>query len=160
MATGIEIAGLVLGTFPLAIAGVEAYSKGMKRVQDMRDYQQILDNFSTELEVEQCKYDNTFLGLLTELVGPAKANRMKNDLTSAEWDNKDFRSQLKAKMGPAEQTLDSWLGVAKKLNETLDIVCERFKLSLQEHENEVLPPSISHIYYVYCAGFTDYDAST
>ena len=141
MAAGIEIAGLVLGAFPLAIAGIDAYNNGMKRVKSMKNYQQILIEFSRELMVEECKYDNTVLGLLTELVGPAKADRMKGDPTSAEWDNEDFRSQLKAQMGPAEKTLDNWLGVAKKLNETLRTVCARFKLSLQEHENEVLPPS-------------------
>ena len=147
MATGIEIAGLVLGAFPLAIAGIDAYNNGMKRVKSMKNYQQILIEFSRELMVEECKYDNTVLGLLKELVGKEKADRMKGDPTSAEWDNKDFQSKLKAQMGPAEKTLDNWLGVAEKLRGSLCAVRERFKLSLQEHENEVLPPPQVHIVY-------------
>jgi len=131
MATGIEIAGLVLGAFPLAIEGIKAYSSGMKTFKDMKNYQQILRQFSRELEVEQCKYDNTFLNLVTEFVGPAKANRMKADLHSAEWDDEDFRSQLKARLGPAKETLDIWLYVAEQLKEALCTVCEKF---------QVLPP--------------------
>ena len=38
MASGIEIAGLVLGAFPLAIEGIKAYIKGMKTVRDMKHY--------------------------------------------------------------------------------------------------------------------------
>ena len=138
MASGIEIAGLVLGAFPLAIEGIKAYSEGMKTVRDMKNYQQILRQFSRELKVERCKYDNTFLGLLTELVGPAKADLMKANLTSAEWDDEHFRSELKARIGPAEETLDNWLDVAEQLNETLCSVCEKFKLSPPE---KVLPPA-------------------
>ena len=141
MVTGVEIAGLVLGAFPLAIEGIKAYSEGMKTVKDMKNYQQILRQFSRELKVERCKYDNAFLGLLAELVGPAKADQLKADLTSAKWDDEHFRSELKARMGPAEETLDNWLDVAEQLKETLYTVCEKFKLSPQEQERKVLPPS-------------------
>ncbi|KAF8418440.1 hypothetical protein EV426DRAFT_511018, partial [Tirmania nivea] len=126
--TGIEIAGLVLGAFPLAIEGIKAYSNGMKTIKDMKNYQQILRQFARGLKVERCKYDNTLLEVLTMLVGPANASQMKADLTSPEWDDEGFQAQLKARLRPAEGTLDSWLGVAEQLNETLCEVCEKFRL--------------------------------
>ena len=141
MPTGIEIAGLVLGAFPLAIEGIKAYGDGIKTAKDMKNYQQILRQFARELKVERCKYNNTFLGLLTELVGPAKANQMKTGLKCDAWNDKDSRSQPKARMGPAEETLDNWLDVAEQLNETLYTVCEKFKLSPEEQEKKVLPPA-------------------
>jgi len=159
MVTGIETAGLVLGAFPLAIEGIKAYSDGMKTVKDMKNYEQILRQFARELKVERCKYDNTFLGLLTELVGPAKASRMKTDLQGDGWNDEDFRSQLKAQMGPAEETLDNWLYVAKQLNETLSTVCEKFKLS-PEQEKKVLPPVLQYMCTLYIALFADHDTST
>ncbi|KAF8418436.1 hypothetical protein EV426DRAFT_679684 [Tirmania nivea] len=128
MATGMEIAGLVLGAFPLAIEGIKAYSNGMKTIKDMKNYQQILRQFTRELKVERCKYDNTLLEVLTMLVGPANASQMKADLTSAEWDDEGFQAQLKTRLRPAEGTLDNWLGVAKQLNKTLCEVCEKFRL--------------------------------
>jgi len=128
MVTGIETAGLVLGAFPLAIEGIKAYRDGLKTVKDMKDYEQILRKFSRHLTVERCKYDNTLLGLLTEFVGPEKAQRMKSaDPKSPEWEDKHFRSQLKARLGPAEETLDNWLYVAMQLNETLRMVCKKFQ---------------------------------
>jgi len=150
MPTGIEIAGVVLGAFPLAIEGIKAYGDGMKTVKDMKNYQQILRQFSRELTVERCKYDNTILGLLTGLVGQTKATRMKTNLQGDEWNDKDFRSKLKAEMGSVEETLDNWLYVAKQLNETLSTVCEKFKLS----PGQVLPPVL------YIALFADHDTCT
>ncbi|RPB19133.1 hypothetical protein L211DRAFT_664238 [Terfezia boudieri ATCC MYA-4762] len=132
-----DIAGLVFGAFPLAIEGIKAYGGGMQTFKDMKHYRQILSQFSRELNVERCKYDNTFLGLLTELVGPAKADRMKNDLKSAEWNDKDFRSRLKLRIGLAEETLDNLLYVAEQLNETLRTVCEKFKLSPEKNKKKL-----------------------
>jgi len=156
MATGIEAAGLVLGAFPLAIEAIKAYSDGMKTVKDMKNYQQILRQFSRDLRVERCKYDNTLLGLLTELVGPAKASRMTADIAGAEWNDEDFRSQLKSRLGPAKETLDNWLYVASQLNEALCTVGEKFKLPSQE-QGKVPPLRICPL----CpAPLTDHATST
>jgi len=145
MAAGIGIA------FTQAIECIKTYSDGIGTVSDMKHYQGILHQFSRGLKVEQCKYDNTFLGLLIELVGPEKARRVRDDPTSAEWDNEDLLSQLKAQMG---QTLDSWLGVAKELNGTLRIVCEKFKLPSEKK----VPPR--PVYTLSIALFTHHVIST
>ena len=135
--SGIEIAGLVLGAFPLAIEVIKAYSNGMKTIQDIKHYQQILRQFARRLKVEKCKYRNTFIELLSELAGPAKIERMMADLQSDEWNDEDFRSQLKGRMRPADETLDNWLSVAQELNETLRKVIEKFKLPSQDGSSSI-----------------------
>lgn len=130
--SGIEIVGLVLGAFPLAIEGINAYSNCMQTLRDIKDYQQILRQFARELEVEKCKYKNTFLELFAGLAIPAKIERMMADLQGAEWDDEDFQLQLKGRLRPAYETLDNWLFLAQELHQTLRIVTEQFKLPSQE----------------------------
>ena len=128
MVTGVEIVGLVLGAFPLAIEVINAYGSGVEKVRHMKKYKQVLDQFIRDLEVEKCIYDNTVLALLEGL---------STDPNSADWDNEDFRSQVRVRLGPVGRTLDNWLYVAQQLNETLDTVYERFKVG---QEKKVLPP--------------------
>lgn len=94
--SGFEIAGLVLGAFPLAIEGIKSYSNGIQTIKDMKHYQQILCQFARHLGIEQCKYKNTFTNLLAGLANPADIERMKAaDLRSGDWEDEDFQSQLK-----------------------------------------------------------------
>ena len=126
--SGIEIAGLVLGAFPLAIEGIKAYSNGMRTIKDIKNYQQILRQFARDLSVEKCKFDNTLLELLRELVDAATIKQMMADLACDEWQDAHFQSQLKDGLRPADETLEIWLHVAKELGECLEIVTEKFKL--------------------------------
>lgn len=126
--SGFEIVGVVLGAFPLAIEGIKAYSNGMKTIKDIKHYQQNLRQFARELRVETCKYRNTMLELLKELVDPANMEKMMTDHRSNLWGDEHFRSQLKGRLRPADETLDVWLRVAKELMETLENVIEKFKL--------------------------------
>ena len=141
--SGIEIAGLVLGAFPVAIEVIKVYSNAMKKIHDIKNYQQILRQFARQLKVEKCKFTNSFLELLEELASPAKIKRMMADLQCDEWDDEDFRSQLKGRLRPADETLDNWLGTANELNENLKTVIERFKLPQRSIQQVHPPPLIS-----------------
>lgn len=63
MVTGIEVAGLALGVFPLVIAGIKLYIDFAKEVKQMRDYEHTLDKFRRELKIEKSKFDNTWYTL-------------------------------------------------------------------------------------------------
>ena len=126
--SGFEIAGLLLGAFPLAIEGIKAYSSGIKTMKLMKDYKQILREFARELRVEKCKFDNLCLELLSEFVSPKRLKRMIADPGAAEWNDTCFKQQLKSRLGPADDTLENWLLIATQLKETLVTVAEKFQL--------------------------------
>lgn len=66
---------------------------------------------------------------------------MAADLRSGDWEDEDFRSQLKGRLGPADETLDNWLFAAQDLNETLRIVIERFRLPPESVRRTSATPS-------------------
>lgn len=136
--SGIEIAGLVLGAFPIAIEGIKAYSSGMKTISDIRNYKQILRQFARELSVEKCKFENTCLGLLSELVNSAKLELMMANPGGKEWNDEFFRLQLKNRLGPANEASENWLEIVAELNQMLRMVGERFQIP-QDNGKKVQP---------------------
>ena len=126
--SGFEVAGIVLGAFPLAIESIKAYRNGVKTIKDMKEYRHTLLQFARDLMVEKYKYHNTLLELLGGLADTKKIEQMMADLNSIEWKDKNFRTYLKGRLRPAKDTLDNWLSVAKQLNDTLKAVAEKFKL--------------------------------
>jgi hypothetical protein len=90
MATGVEIAGLVLGTFPVAVQVLAAYANGCQKISgkcfvfarsfrfvlrattDMYHYSQLLKEFSIEMDTEHVKFLNTCENILQDVVSPSE----------------------------------------------------------------------------------------
>ena len=64
MATGIEIASLVLGAFPVAVKSVAALIQGMELLDDFRNFRRPLRNYSRRLNVEAIHYQQNLQHLL------------------------------------------------------------------------------------------------
>jgi len=68
MATGIETAGLILAAFPILIQGLDIYISSADIVKEMWQYRIALKQFRRAIDMEGCKFDNTWYTLL-ELAG-------------------------------------------------------------------------------------------
>lgn len=55
--TGVEIAGLVLGAFPLLIEGLKFYSDGVSKTKDLRKCAVVIARLDRQIQVEQKKFD-------------------------------------------------------------------------------------------------------
>jgi len=94
MATGIEIAGLVLAALPFAIEGIKFYANGARTMKEMRHHQHVLDEFSRELDMEKVKFVNTCLNLLEDTVTSDVMSKLMNDPTGDLWKGNDLQEKL------------------------------------------------------------------
>ena len=58
MVTGIEVAGVAFGLFPIVIEGIECYISSAEKVKEMLHHRRTLDEFRRELEMEKSIFDN------------------------------------------------------------------------------------------------------
>jgi hypothetical protein len=64
MTSGIEIAGLALGAFPLLLEGLRLYFDGAKKAKNIWFWKRNLDKVVLVLETESALFRNTCLSLL------------------------------------------------------------------------------------------------
>jgi len=68
MVTGVETAGLVLGSIPLILASLEFYAKGIAVTRRCFKYEQQFNSLINELRTENAICTNTLNLLLTGIV--------------------------------------------------------------------------------------------
>ena len=122
MATGIEIVGLVLGAFPLAVEFIKFYADGARTVHDMRHHQHILDEFVRELDMEFCKFTNTCDDLFE---GVVTAEEVLNLGARSEfWSDKDVQAKMTIRLSPL--SIEQFKRAVETLNATLNDLKKRF----------------------------------
>lgn len=90
--SGLEVAGLVLGTLPIAIKGVKAYIDMMSSVKSVkRDLKHML----RDLETEKVLMENTCEALLVGVVPTSMIDKMIEAPFGPEWKQYDERLRLR-----------------------------------------------------------------
>jgi hypothetical protein len=64
MLTGVEIAGVILGTLPLVIQAVDWYLQGVKPMKEYCNYSQNLELFKGRLNIQAAIYEDSICRLL------------------------------------------------------------------------------------------------
>ncbi|KAF2498251.1 hypothetical protein BU16DRAFT_524392 [Lophium mytilinum] len=116
--SGIEIAGLILGAFPLIISGLEHW----------RDIAKVGGFFwRVRKEYTQCREDVKFYELcykrnLQELLLPmgydaTEINRLVGDPGGKDWSSKALQKRLEGRL---QESYDLYMGVIHKMNETAE----------------------------------------
>lgn len=82
--SGLEVAGLVLGAFPLAIKAVQGYRETLHSIQNVK---RGLDYMERNLQTEQRRLENTCEVLLVGIVPDIKLRSMIQDPFGPEWKN-------------------------------------------------------------------------
>ncbi|KAI0908737.1 hypothetical protein F4823DRAFT_597526 [Ustulina deusta] len=80
--SGLEIAGLVLGTIPLAIKAVQSYRETFYSIKHVK---RDLDYMERDLQTEHLRLQNTCEALLEGIVSPVKMHSMIEDPFGPEW---------------------------------------------------------------------------
>lgn len=99
---GLEIAGVVLGSIPLLISGLEHYSKGLSTLKNVRDYETVIENLVTSLSMSLIIFRTSCEELLAPLLLPDEQFRelLANPQTDA-WKDNELCEKLNAKLGQA-----------------------------------------------------------
>lgn len=96
MVTGVEIAGLVLGSFPLLIEGLKAYGDGVETIMKMRvsPCKTILDGFLRQIKVEAFNYETICEGLLYGRISTEVLDAVKANPRSSAWKSPEVQRAL------------------------------------------------------------------
>lgn len=127
MATGVEIAGLVLGSIPLILAGLEFYANGIAVTKRYWRYREEFKSLLVELRTEHTMCINSINMLL---IGVVKQKEMEDFLKypyGDRWKDERFERKLKTRLGP---TYESYTDTITQMRIVTDMFKQRLKLDL------------------------------
>jgi hypothetical protein len=118
--SGIEVAALVLGGFPLLISGLEHYQKGLKPVRDIIRYKGELVALQAFVESEYAKFLNSLELLLQPVVvDTSELYRLLKDPRHAGWRAPHLKATLRRRLGHSEDEFYKAVSVIKDCVEEL-----------------------------------------
>lgn len=124
--SGIEIAGLVLGSIPLVISGLEHYAEGVSTIKVMFNYPSEFKSLGRRLRVEQGIFRNIIELLLHDCVGDRLLTELLENIGGKSWSDPDVEKALRRKL---QASYALYLEAVESLNKTLIEFKERLKLN-------------------------------
>ena len=125
MVTGIETAGLVLGTIPLIISALEHYVEGVETIQKWWRYKRELASLKRILDAEYVRYLNTCEELLSGIVPDATLAALLEFPGGAGWQDLEIERRLRGRL---QMSFASYLNTVNDMNEILQILKSKLEL--------------------------------
>ncbi|KAF9694900.1 hypothetical protein EKO04_006823 [Ascochyta lentis] len=126
MASGVEVAGLVLGSLPLILAGLQFYAEGMAVSRRFRKYRREVENLIIEITAENADYKNSIMLLLIGVVSSKDMAAFLADPGGELWKEKSFDQKLRMRLGGS---YDAYMGIITYLYTTTKKLESRLKLT-------------------------------
>jgi hypothetical protein len=101
MATGVEIAGLVLGSLPLLISALEHYEDVLDPTIAFIKYRGELSHATRELLVYHTSFEQTIQLLLQPITNDEELNDMLENTDSPHWSDSAIDDAIRSKLGKA-----------------------------------------------------------
>ena len=95
MASGIEVAGLILGVLPLIVSVIEDYREGLEPFKVWVRYRKDLQELRKVLEIEVSKLLNTCEELLASLVSEAELASLLKEPGGSAWSSATLADNLR-----------------------------------------------------------------
>lgn len=126
MATGIEAAGLVLGSIPLILASLQFYAEGIAVTKRFWKYKEEINILLYELGVENTMYINSINILLFGVVSQKEMPEFLLEPAGTRWKDQDFDRKLRARLGTS---FDSYMDSIGRMIAVVDQLKERLRLN-------------------------------
>ena len=124
MVTGVETAGLVLGSIPLVVSALEHYVQGVRGVVRWWRFKKEVEGLGRMLDTEQGRFLNTCELLLSGLVSSTQLSRLLESPGKNEWKDEEIDRKLKRRLG---RDYSRYLGSIKDMAD----VVEEFRSKLE-----------------------------
>ena len=116
--SGIEIAGLVLGAFPVLIEALERYRSGAGMFQDWWKFRRAYTEWEQELAYHHLLYErNLERFLLPLVVDDSELKTLVADPTSDKWADPELETRLKRHL---QKEYDIVLSIIANINECIE----------------------------------------
>ncbi|KAF5228882.1 hypothetical protein FAUST_10784 [Fusarium austroamericanum] len=128
--SGFEVVGVVLGSIPLLISGLEHYRNGIETIGNMVQYVEVVENILTSISTTLSIYRQSCEILLQGLILPENIlDELLNSSGSTAWADKQLVEQLKKQFGPHRE-YKVYRAAVVRLNKRIEKL--RSKLDLDE----------------------------
>ncbi|KAF8247167.1 hypothetical protein K440DRAFT_661567 [Wilcoxina mikolae CBS 423.85] len=127
MVTGIEVAGLVLGGFPVLVQCVQSCLDAW----DMSSSNSVLRRLDRDLRLEKCAVINTCKNLLISCIHPT-ADELKKLLDGVGWDDPELQEKLEKHLG--QEYTDIFTASVTDLYVSLEKLMEAVGLDKQQKQ--------------------------
>jgi hypothetical protein len=116
--SGVEIAGLILGAFPLLIHALEHYGKGAKVLTDWWRIQRAYTKCKQDLEYHKILFEDSVEQFLLPLVvDDDELKSLVDDPAGEAWEDEELEERLKERL-PKSYTV--FLNIMKDINELME----------------------------------------
>jgi len=122
--SGIEVAGLVLGSIPLIVKAVEAYMGFMK---EWKKAISELKNINTELSTERSRLYNVCDKLLEGIVPESDMEAMLQDPFGPLWHIKDTNAKIRTRLWNSYVNFET---IVMEVKEALDDIMQRLRIEI------------------------------
>ncbi|KAK3714700.1 hypothetical protein LTR37_007680 [Vermiconidia calcicola] len=124
--SGIEVAGLVFGTIPLLISGLEHYAEGLATIKVMFNYPSEFRTLIRRLGIEKDIFENNMESLLGDCVESDVLTELLQQPDGSSWSIPDVDEALRRKLGRSYKV---YLETVQGMDESLSMFKERLRLS-------------------------------
>ena len=125
MVTGVETAGLILGSIPLVVSALEHYAEGIQTIVRWWRCKSEVANLIRILNVEQARFLNTCELLLEGLVSPSQLELLLQSPGGPQWKDTDLDQKLKRRLARSYsaylRSIDDFASVLKELEAKLEL---------------------------------------
>ncbi|KAJ8118057.1 hypothetical protein OPT61_g882 [Boeremia exigua] len=125
MATGIEVAGLVLGALPLLLEGLKFYAEGVDTAIRFWKYREGVKGLISELGAEQTIYLNSIEIMIHGVVDARDVEEFLTKPGGDLWKRPKFEQKLRKRLG---SSFDSYLDTISRMKFAVDAFRTKLKL--------------------------------
>lgn len=126
MASGLEIAGLVLAAFPLVIKGLGCYIDGVETMILWRRYRRQLADYQRQIETQRIWYLDTLEELLDGIVGTdAELTLLVADPGGVAWQKPEYDRRLRTRL---DHSYEPYIATIRNLLDALQTIKEKLGL--------------------------------
>ena len=130
MTTGIEVAGLILGSFPLVVSALEHYGEGLEAMQEWARFRTDFSGFLSDFVRQQIFFRQHIEDLLSTVVDTDyHMECMLDDPHDEAWKSPALEQKLKMRL-PGKREYESYMVAVSAIQAILDKI--RKKLSITE----------------------------
>ena len=122
--SGVEVVGLILGAFPLIIAGIEKYRKGLNPIRTFVRNRRELIALHALIVSEYSKFQNSLDLLLQPLIPPSELHRLITKPEKINWEAPYLKASLRRRLGPSEEAFYGALHVVERSVNELEVALE------------------------------------
>jgi len=134
MVTGVEIAGVILATFPLIISGLDAYENGFQTMKEWSRFRKEYLVFMTALGKQKLFFRQNITTLLDPIVkSEDHMLRLLEDPGGKDWKDPELDNKLRCRLEGLEETYECYM---ETVNSILALL-EKLKGKLKLGEGEV-----------------------